>query len=103
MKMKVCTNVYPTPELKGFCFVYVDFEEVTIAPSDENKVQVIVSRDELKYIYTNVIRRANRDAIKFAKVHGGEGNKLKIALNIDGIPIWPSLNQWHRALKNHVF
>ncbi len=69
---------------------------------------MIVSRDELKCIHTNALRHANRDAIKFAKVHGatmhgGEGNKLEITLNIDGIPIWPSWNQWHRAPKSHVF
>jgi hypothetical protein len=92
MKMKVCTNIYPTLELKGFCFVYVYFEEEIIVPLDENKVQVIVSRDELKYIHTNVIHHANKDAIKFSKVHGGENNKQNIALNIDGIPIWPSWN-----------
>lgn len=53
---------------------------------------MILFIDELKCIHTNAICCANRDAIKFAKVHGvtmhgGEGNKLEIALNIDGIPI----------------
>ncbi len=69
---------------------------------------MIVSRDELKYIHTNTIRCANRDATKFAKVHGaimlgGEGNKPMIALNIDGISIWPSQNRWHKTLKSHIF
>ncbi len=58
---------------------------------------MIVSKDELKHIHTNAICHVNKVATKFAKVNGiivlGEkGNKLKITLSINGIPIWPSWN-----------
>lgn len=98
----------PYTQAQGGYSIYVEFEEEIIVPLDEDEVQVIVSKDELKCIHTNTIHCANRDATKFAKVHGaimlgGEGNKPKIALNIDGISIWPSQNQWHKALKSHLF
>lgn len=53
---------------------------------------MIVSRDELKCIHKNVICHANKAATKSTKVHGatmhgGEGNKLEIALSIDEIAI----------------
>lgn len=98
----------PYTRAQGGCSVYAEFEEKIIIPLNENKIQVIVSRDELRCIHTNTIRCANRDATKFAKVHvvimlGGEGNKPMIALSIDGISICPFQNQWHKALKSHIF
>jgi hypothetical protein len=79
----------PYTRVQGGCSVYAEFEEKIIVPLDEDKVQVIVSRDELKCIHTNTIHCANRDATKFAKVHGvimvgGEGNKPFGHLRIDG-------------------
>jgi hypothetical protein len=70
----------PYTQAQGGYSTNVEFEEEIVVPSNEDEVQMIVFRDELKCIHTNTNCRVNRATTKSTKVHGamvpgGEGNK----------------------------
>jgi hypothetical protein len=54
----------PYTQAQGGYSTYAKFEEEIITPTNEDEIQVIISRDELKHIHTNAIRCVNKATTK---------------------------------------